>query len=221
MNPFEMALAFVFPAMGGIGVWVTWNLARDWLSDRRRDRRVDQLDRLSAVGPAELPHNPRLSAEIERLREAQAALETVERPAALGDFTVIDFVGTLDGEPFEGGEARGHLLELGSNQLIEGFEEQLVGASAGDEREVRVTFPEDYRAEPLAAVLLSDRDARPAELAELPPQRVVAPPVVRTASDEGPGLRAEARPGSALNWQSTWNGLLNKMRDMRGGFGAK
>ena len=91
-----------------------------------------------------------VEAEVERLREAQAALETVERPAGPGDFTVIDFVGTIDGEPFEGGEARGHLLELGSGQLIEGFEEGLTGASAGEEREVRVTFPEDYRAEQLA-----------------------------------------------------------------------
>ena len=91
-----------------------------------------------------------LEAEVERLREAQAALETVERPAGPGDFTVIDFVGTIDGEPFEGGEARGHLLELGSGQLIEGFEEGLTGASAGEERELRVTFPDDYRAEHLA-----------------------------------------------------------------------
>ncbi len=91
-----------------------------------------------------------VDAEIERLREAQAALDTVGRPARQGDFAVIDFVGTIDGEPFEGGEARGHLLELGSGQLIEGFEEELAGASAGEEREVRVTFPEDYRAEHLA-----------------------------------------------------------------------
>ena len=91
-----------------------------------------------------------VEAEVERLREAQAALETVERPAGPGDFTVIDFVGTIDGEPFEGGQARGHLLELGSGQLIEGFEEGLTGASAGEERELRVTFPDEYRAEPLA-----------------------------------------------------------------------
>jgi trigger factor len=63
---------------------------------------------------------------------------------------VLDFVGKVDGEPFEGGEARGYLLELGSNRLVEGFEEQLEGATAGDEREVNVTFPEDYRAENLA-----------------------------------------------------------------------
>jgi trigger factor len=91
-----------------------------------------------------------VDAEVERLREAQASLETVDRPAGHGDFVVTDFVGTIDAEEFEGGQARGHLLELGSGQLIEGFEEQLVGASAGEEREVRVTFPEDYRAEGLA-----------------------------------------------------------------------
>src|SRR3954465_10177763 len=91
-----------------------------------------------------------VDAEIERLREQSASLDNVERPAKKGDFVVVDFVGRIDGEPFEGGEARGYLLELGSNRLVEGFEEQLEGASAGDEREVKVTFPEDYRAENLA-----------------------------------------------------------------------
>ena len=88
--------------------------------------------------------------ELERLRESLASLETVEREAGDGDFLVVDFLGTVDGEPFEGGEARGYLLELGSGRLVEGFEEQLRGASAGDEREVRVTFPGDYREETLA-----------------------------------------------------------------------
>jgi trigger factor len=88
--------------------------------------------------------------EIERLREQAAALDNVDRPAARGDFVVIDFVGRVDGEPFEGGEARGYLLELGSNRLVEGFEEQLEGASSGEERQVTVTFPDDYRAENLA-----------------------------------------------------------------------
>src|SRR3712207_6525496 len=88
--------------------------------------------------------------ELERMREQAATLETVDRAAKEGDFVVLDFVGTVDGEPFEGGEARGYPLELGSGRLVEGFEEQLTGASAGDEREVAVTFPEDYRAEELA-----------------------------------------------------------------------
>src|SRR4051794_35392862 len=77
--------------------------------------------------------------EIERVREQSAALENVDRPAKKGDFVVIDFVGKVDGEPFEGGEARGYLLELGSNRLVEGFEEQLEGATAGEERQVNVT----------------------------------------------------------------------------------
>src|SRR3954468_9103150 len=91
-----------------------------------------------------------VDAEIDQLREKSAALENVERPAKEGDFVVIDFVGKVDGDPFEGGEARGYLLELGSNRLVEGFEQQLEGASAGDDVTVNVTFPEDYRAENLA-----------------------------------------------------------------------
>src|SRR3954463_4517196 len=91
-----------------------------------------------------------VDAEIEQLREKSAALENVERPAKKGDFVVIDFLGTVDGEPFEGGEARGYLLELGSNRPIPGFEEQLIGATADEERDVKVTFPEEYQAEHLA-----------------------------------------------------------------------
>jgi len=91
-----------------------------------------------------------VDAELDRLRESLASLETVEREAGEGDYVVIDFIGRVDGEPFEGGEARGFLLELGSGRLIEGFERQLVGASADDERQVTVTFPTDYQAEALA-----------------------------------------------------------------------
>ena len=68
----------------------------------------------------------------------------MDRPAASGDHVVIDYVGSIDGEPFEGGEGRDQLLELGSGRLIPGFEEQLVGASAGEERSVDVAFPDDY-----------------------------------------------------------------------------
>jgi trigger factor len=82
--------------------------------------------------------------ELERLRDRFATLETVERPAETGDQVVIDYVGRIDGEPFQGGEGRDQLLELGSGRLIPGFEEQLVGASAGDDRSVEVDFPDDY-----------------------------------------------------------------------------
>jgi trigger factor len=88
--------------------------------------------------------------EIERLRDRLATLETVERPAQNGDHVVIDYVGSVDGTEFEGGTGRDQLLELGSGRLVPGFEEQLIGASAGDERTVTITFPEDYQATELA-----------------------------------------------------------------------
>lgn len=91
-----------------------------------------------------------IDAEIERMRESLAGLGTVERPGAEGDFLLIDFAGAVDGEAFEGGTASDYLLELGSNALIEGFNEALEGASAGDERTVEVTFPDEYQAEQLA-----------------------------------------------------------------------
>jgi trigger factor len=85
--------------------------------------------------------------EIERLRERFATLETVERPARQGDFVLIDYLGRIGGEPFAGGEGRDQLLELGSGRLIEGFEEQLVGAHSGEVRTVTVRFPDDYAEE--------------------------------------------------------------------------
>jgi trigger factor len=88
--------------------------------------------------------------ELERLREQFATLETVDRPAAEGDFVVIDYVGSIDGEEFAGGTGRDQLLELGSGRLLPGFEGQLIGAGAGDERTVEVNFPEDYQAEEVA-----------------------------------------------------------------------
>jgi len=91
-----------------------------------------------------------VEAELERLRESHASLETVERAAGDGDFVVMDYVGSVDEEPFEGGEGRGQVVELGSGRLIPGFEDQLKGASAGEERTVELTFPDDYPAEQLA-----------------------------------------------------------------------
>jgi trigger factor len=88
--------------------------------------------------------------EIERLREGFARLEPVERAAGDGDVLLMDFEGLVDGSAFEGGAAEDYLLALGSGQLIEGFEEQLIGAEAGEERDVEVTFPAEYQAEHLA-----------------------------------------------------------------------
>ena len=85
-----------------------------------------------------------VDAEVEGLRDRLATLDTVERPAETGDYVVLDYLGRVDGEPFPGGEGRDQLIELGSGRLVEGFEDQLIGASAGDERSVSVTFPADY-----------------------------------------------------------------------------
>ena len=75
------------------------------------------------------------------------------RAAKLGDVAMIDFIGRIDGEAFEGGTAEGHSLELGSNSFIPGFEEGLVGAKPGTSIDVPVTFPEDYQAAHLAGKL--------------------------------------------------------------------
>ena len=91
-----------------------------------------------------------VDAEIETLRERMARVETVEEPAGDGHFVVMDYRGTVDGEPFAGGENRDQMIELGSGRLIPGFEDQLQGATAGEERTVTVTFPDDYGAEHIA-----------------------------------------------------------------------
>ena len=88
-----------------------------------------------------------IDAEVEQLRDRVATLDTVERAAESGDHVIIDYLGRVDGEAFAGCEGRDQLIELGSGRLIPGFEEQLVGASAGDERTVEVTFPEEYPGE--------------------------------------------------------------------------
>ncbi|ERS91387.1 trigger factor [Halomonas sp. PBN3] len=87
---------------------------------------------------------------IETLRKQNAGWEAVERAAEDGDQVTIDFQGFLGDEPFEGGSAEGHDLVIGSGSFIPGFEEQLIGAKAGDDTEIKVTFPEDYQAEHLA-----------------------------------------------------------------------
>ncbi len=109
--------------------------------------------------------------ELEGLRERFASLKPVEREAAQGDYMLIDYVGTVDGEQIEGGEARDFMLELGAEGVLEGFEEALSGARAGDERKVEVTFPDDYRPESLAgndAVFeVTVKEVREKELPEL------------------------------------------------------
>lgn len=91
-----------------------------------------------------------LDSQIEELQQRMARLDTVERPAQDADHLVVDYLGSIEGVPFEGGEGRDQLIELGSGRLIPGFEEQLVGSSAGDDVKVELEFPDDYPAENLA-----------------------------------------------------------------------
>lgn len=91
-----------------------------------------------------------IQSEIEGLRERLARLETVERPASSDDFVVVDYLGSIDGEPFKGGEGRDQLVELGSGNLIPGFEQGLEGAGAGETRTIELSFPPDYTSQELA-----------------------------------------------------------------------
>ena len=91
-----------------------------------------------------------VDAKLESERKNLSELVVKEGAAENGDTVVIDFVGSVDGVEFDGGKGENHSLELGSGQFIPGFEDQLVGAKAGDEVEVKVTFPEDYQATDLA-----------------------------------------------------------------------
>ena len=91
-----------------------------------------------------------VEASLAELRKQNATIAPKDGQAELGDIVVIDFEGSVNGVPFEGGKAENHELELGSHSFIAGFEEQLVGSSAGIEVDVKVTFPDNYGPEEIA-----------------------------------------------------------------------
>lgn len=120
-----------------------------------------------------------VDAAVEELRKRGSKM--VVAPDAVimkGDFAIIDFAGTVDGEPFSGGEGKGYPLEVGSGSFIPGFEEQLVGLKAGDSADVDVTFPEEYFVKELAgkeAVFkVNVQDVKRKELPELNDEFVAA-----------------------------------------------
>lgn len=104
-----------------------------------------KLERLKPEVPDE-----EVQQALERVAKQQRKSETVERAAEIGDVVVIDFKGSVDGNEFPGGSAEGYSLELGTGSFIPGFEDQVVGAKAGEARTVSVTFPADYGAADLA-----------------------------------------------------------------------
>ena len=85
-----------------------------------------------------------VQAELDRMAQNVASTETVERAAEMGDTANIDFEGFDNGVPFDGGKGQNHDLKLGSGSFVPGFEEQIVGMSAGEEKDIDITFPEDY-----------------------------------------------------------------------------
>lgn len=105
---------------------------------------------------------------IETLQKQRQQFEEVDRPAQQGDQVVIDFVGRINGEPFDNGSGEDTPVELGSGQMIEGFEEQLEGIQPGETREIAINFPEDYQVDSLAGQSAAF---------EVTPKRVQAPTV--------------------------------------------
>ena len=111
---------------------------------------VNSLDDLSIEKPVADVTDADIDDIIEVFRKQQGKLVNVDRAAAEGDTVIIDFQGSRDGEAFDGGSGEGTALELGSGRMIPGFEDGLIGASAGEQKTLNLTFPEDYQSEDLA-----------------------------------------------------------------------
>lgn len=113
--------------------------------------KLGQYKELKVSVAAEEVTGEQVEAHLETLRSRQAKMVVAEGAEIQnGDFAIIDFEGFVDDIPFKGGQGKAYPLEIGSSSFIPGFEEQLIGAKAGDERDVKVTFPEEYHAEELA-----------------------------------------------------------------------
>ncbi|MFR9256702.1 MAG: trigger factor, partial [Merdibacter sp.] len=117
----------------------------------RPDVELGQYKHLGIEKKVEEVTDDDVMADIERARDRAARyIEVTDREAKLDDQANIDYQGLLDGTPFEGGTAQGHELVLGSGAFIPGFEDQVVGMKIGEEKDINVTFPENYHAEELA-----------------------------------------------------------------------
>ena len=130
-----------------------------------------------------------VDAQIKDMMGRDAKMVVAEEGAVIekGDFAIIDFAGTVDGEPFSGGEGKGYPLEVGSNSFIPGFEDQLVGLSKGDSTDVEVTFPEDYFVKDLAGkeaiFKVSIQDVKRKELPELNDEYVASKTDFKTVEE--------------------------------------
>jgi trigger factor len=146
---------------------------------------------------AEVPTEA-VDAELSRLREGFASLNPVERAAREGDHLLIDYRGSVDGEAFEGGEARDELIELGGGRLLDDFDQGLAGASAGEERSIEVNFPDDYGAEQLAgrtaAFTVTVKEVREKEMPELDDEFAADASEFDTLDELRADIEAKLRP---------------------------
>ena len=130
-----------------------------------------------------------VDAQIKDMMGRDAKMVVAEEGAVIekGDFAIIDFAGTVDGEPFSGGEGKGYPLKVGSNSFIPGFEDQLVGLSKGDSTDVEVTFPEDYFVKDLAGkeaiFKVNIQDVKRKELPELNDEYVASKTDFKTVEE--------------------------------------
>jgi len=128
------------------------DLAYEMSVDVMPDFEPVDIKKLSLVKPVAEVNDDEVDARLTQIAEANPKYDKRAKTAKAreNDAVVIDFLGKMEGEPFEGGAAEEHTLVLGSNSFIPGFEDQLIGVKAGDEKDVNVTFPENYQAENLA-----------------------------------------------------------------------
>lgn len=152
--------------------------------------------------------------QVQGLRSRHAKMVEAEEGAVIekGDFAIIDFAGTVDGEPFSGGEGKGYPLEVGSNSFIPGFEDQLVGLKKGDSTDVDVTFPEEYFVKELAGkqaiFKVNVQDVKRKELPELTDEYVAANSDCKTVEELRASYKERMQKAAANNAQIAYEKAL-------------
>lgn len=152
--------------------------------------------------------------QVQGLRSRHAKMVEAEKGAVIekGDFAIIDFAGTVDGEPFSGGEGKGYPLEVGSNSFIPGFEDQLVGLKKGDSTDVDVTFPEEYFVKELAGkqaiFKVNVQDVKRKELPELTDEYVAANSDCKTVEELRASYKERMQKAAENNAQIAYEKAL-------------
>lgn len=152
--------------------------------------------------------------QVQGLRSRHAKMVEAEEGAVIekGDFAIIDFAGTVDGEPFSGGEGKGYPLEVGSNSFIPGFEDQLVGLKKGDSTDVDVTFPEEYFVKELAGkqaiFKVNVQDIKRKELPELTDEYVAANSDCKTVEELRASYKERMQKAAENNAQIAYEKAL-------------